>query len=177
MGPCSPPQHTHFSLPLRMPHSCWHASASLLDSNPNFGWPRRGLFQEVLCCNARNWGPPSPSARLTLSSGHHTSPSGPHGSFRMGESVEPSEPLASLKAPHANRLWPMPPLPSALNLACHSAHHTAFRSVLWSSWGLTLTQVSTRWALLKWPGATMLGIRDTRSPAPESHCCQATTRA
>ena len=97
LGPRSPHQHPHFGLPLFTTHSHRHTFVGLLEANPNLGWPPRGPSQGALGHNAENWGPPSPSARLTLSSGRHLSPSGPHGSFRMGDSAETSEPPASFE--------------------------------------------------------------------------------
>ena len=141
MGPCSPRQHPHFGLPILTPHRCQHASAGILGANPNLGRPTRGPSQGALHRNAGNWGPPSPSARLILSSGHHMSPSGPHSSFRWEKVQSSPSPCPPLKAPHAKSHWPMPLLPSTIYLACHSTHRTAFCSVLWASWVLTLTLV------------------------------------
>ena len=97
--------------------------------------PQRGLSQGAWLRNAGDWGLPSPSARLTLSTSHHTGESGPRRSFRTGEMADTPSPRRPLKALHTKCLGPMPPLPSALNLARHSSHHTAFCWVMRPPWG------------------------------------------
>ena len=93
------------------------------------GLPWRGPSQGGWHRYAGPWGPPSPSARLTLPKCRHPGPSERRGSFRVGEQAVPSHsgrenglcPLSTRqlsKAPCAKTLGPTLPLPSTHTLAC-----------------------------------------------------------
>ena len=84
---CHTASHTAFGSRLK---ASWGLTLTL-------GRPQSGPSQGTWSQNAGDWGPPSPSARLTVSPGHHMCPSGPRGSFSMGERAEASEAPATFE--------------------------------------------------------------------------------
>ena len=67
-------------------------------------WPPRGPSQGAWRLN-EDWGPPSPSARLTLPSRCHMGHYGHCRSFRAGEQAEPFEPLATFEGLSRQNAW------------------------------------------------------------------------
>ena len=138
LGPRSPSPASHFSLPLCTPHSHRLASAGLLGLTLTLGWPPipfpRGLVPQC-------WG--LGTTKLQCQTHPVTRP--PQVPIRAPQLIQDGRKRRALRGPSefegisCKILGSMPPLPSTLNLAHQSAHYTAFCSVLWASWVLTLT--------------------------------------
>ena len=137
----------------------------------------KGASQGAWRRNAGDWGHPNPSARLTLPPGHRTGLMGAtsHSGWENGQG--PLSHHRLLNAPLRQNPWAMPPLHSDLNSSCPSARHTALSWGLRASWGLSLTLGQPRGSLPKEPGATTLGIGDTRRSMTDSAFLQPTTLA
>ena len=134
-----PPQHPHFGLPLHTPHSHQLASVGLLGVTLTIGQTPWGSSQGAWHHNDEDWGPPSPSARLTLSPSHHTGESGhaTHSGQEKGQVTVSTRQY--LKNPRTTMLRPTLPLPNVLILACHTTRPSAVSSHPRASRGLTLT--------------------------------------
>lgn len=103
------------------------------------GRPLRGISQGAWRHNAGDWGPASPSARLTLPPDSHQGPLGPCHSFRTRERAGHSEHRATFKGTPSQKAWVHAP-PNRhphLGLPLCSLHSLWLCSA--SSWGLTLT--------------------------------------
>ena len=139
LGPCSPHQRPQLGMPLRSPHSPRLRPARLLGANPNTRSTPMGPSQGPWGHNAGDWGPPGPSARLTLPPGRHPGPSGHRQSFRVGEQEGPSKPPVTFQGPCNKTLGPTLHLPSALTSARLSLPCTSLCSNQQASWGLALS--------------------------------------
>ena len=87
--------------------SSWGLSLTL-------GRPPRGPSKGTWCHKAGDWGPPSPSARLTLPIGCHTSPSGATAHSWREYGHGPLSPRQPSKAPRAKTLRPSSSSPGPL---------------------------------------------------------------
>ena len=143
LGPCSrspapsprpaPPPARHTAS-----GSCLPASWGLILTQ---GRPPRGPSQGAWHRNAGDWGPPSPSAGLTLRPTATRAVIGAAGHSGQENVQGTPSPWRLSKAPCAKTLVPTLPLLNARSSACPSARCTSSRWGLPASWGLTLTLV------------------------------------
>ena len=149
----------------------------LMGANPNPKSAPEGPFPRGLARQRWVLGTPEPQRQTHTAARPPHGPNGRHLSFRVGERAGPSEPPSTFECPLCQYPWAMPPLHSDLNSSCPSARHTALSWGLRASWGLSLTLGQPRGSLPKEPGATTLGIGDTRTSMTDSAFLQPITLA
>ena len=112
MGTRCPYPNPHLGPSLCFPHNHQLGLAGLLGLTLTLGQPPRGPSQGAWCCKAGDWGPPSPSARLTLWPGHNMHPSVRRRSIRVGNGQGPPTPRRHSMAPAPKPLGPRSPWPA-----------------------------------------------------------------
>ena len=158
-------------------HSQRIGPASLLGANPNPISSPRGPSQGAWHHTAGDWGPPNPSAGLSLPPCRHPGREGRCLSFRAGERAQPSQPTADFEGTPRQTPGPTLPLTSALTLALPSARCLGSGSGLLASLGLTLTLRRPPRDPSQGTWCHNAGDWGPRAPAPVSPCPTVNTRA
>ena len=122
LGPRPAPQRPHLGPPLHSLHIGRIRPAGLLGDNPNPRSTPEGPRPRGLAPQHGDWGPPSPSARLTVQPRRHPGRLVHRWSLRAGEPAGPSEPLATFEGLGPRSRSPAPSTRPAPQLAAQPVH-------------------------------------------------------